>query len=242
MIIPDICDYCGEYAKSPYTCTYNDVWYYGHKRCMGAPMIRKLSQPTDKNIPNIALCGELRSGKDSVGAYLSQYYGYTRFAFGDELKRYAHELFGESDGKQRGLYQWFGQTMRERDPGIWVRKCFENIDAVRPWIFKDQGPKFPRKDFRVVITDLRQPNEYARCRSEGYVIIRVTAPESTRITRAIQSGDTFDLRDLTHDTESHVSTFAVDYEIVNDGTLAELHANIDTIMTDITAKKSEVSA
>jgi len=191
---------------------------------------------------NIAICGELRSGKDAVGAYLTQNYGYTRFAFGDALKRYAHELFGESDGKQRELYQWFGQTMRERDPDIWVRKCFDKINAVRPWVIAQPSIRFPHPGFNAVITDLRQPNEYARCRSEGYVIIRVTAPESTRITRAIQSNDTFNLRDLTHDTESHVATFEVDYEIVNDGSLAELHSKVDATMAQISAKKSEVSA
>lgn len=192
-------------------------------------------------LPNIGLTGLMRSGKDEVAAYLTQNYGYTRFAFGDELKRYAHELFGESDGKPRELYQWFGQTMRERDPDIWTRKCFDAIawhsedSAAYNVSLRKHAPHIPERQFRAVISDLRQPNELTRCRAESYVIIRVTAPESVRIDRAIKSSDTFNLRDLTHDTESHVNGFDVDFEIVNNGTLTELYAQIDAIMKELTA-------
>jgi dephospho-CoA kinase len=188
---------------------------------------------------NIALTGKMRAGKDSVAEYLTQKYGYTRFAFGDELKRYAHELFGESPNKPRELYQWFGQTMRERDPDIWTRKCFDNItpstDMYAPItaeyerLFKREAPEGLR--FRVVISDLRQPNEYARCRAENYVIVGVSCPDDIRLERARAAGDSFTSADLAHETESHVDTFAVDYEINNGGTLAELHAQIDRMMT-----------
>ncbi|MFW5434328.1 AAA family ATPase [Paenibacillus apiarius] len=180
---------------------------------------------------NIAICGKMRSGKDATSRYLCEKYGYTRFAFGDELKRYADELFGvHGGGKCRELYQWFGQTMRERDPDIWVRKCFGKISEFTRWI--ECGTLHTANPY-VVITDLRQPDEYERCRAEGFVIIRVTAPDGIRIHRAIESGDKFTYTDLVHETESHVDSFEVDYEIVNDGTLADLHAKIDSIMEAI---------
>lgn len=183
-------------------------------------------------LPNFAITGEMRSGKDAVAEYLAQNFGYTRFAFGDELKRYYHELFGPSETKPREGYQWFGQAMRERDPDIWVRKCFDKIAFYSGLIQRGQlHTPFPN----AVITDCRQPNEYDRCRSEGYVIIRVTAPEALRIDRAIKSGDTFNLSDLTHDTESHARSFDVDYEIVNDGTLAELYAKVDEVVRNVSA-------
>lgn len=170
------------------------------------------------HIPKIALTGEARSGKSIVADYLVGKYGFTRYAFGDELKRLAHLIFDDVSefSKPRRLYQFFGQMCREYDPEVWIRKTFEKIYTDNP------------ED--ILIEDLRQPNEYDRCRSEGYVIIRVTAPESLRIDRAIKSGDTFNLRDLTHDTESHVRSFDVDYEIVNDGTLAELYAKVDEVI------------
>jgi dephospho-CoA kinase len=178
----------------------------------------------------IALTGKMRSGKDTVGDYLAQEYEFTRFAFGDELKRYAHELFGDSKAKQRELYQWFGQTMRQRDGDIWVRKCFDRIRYSR--ICPVNGDD----NLRPVITDLRQPNEYERCRADGFAIIRVTAPDELRLARAKEAGDQFTAADLTHETESHIDGFAVDYEFVNDGTKAELLRKVDELISGIVSR------
>jgi dephospho-CoA kinase len=181
---------------------------------------------------NLAICGLLRSGKDAVGAYLTERYGYTRFAFGDGIRRITRELYPESyaDGnKPRALLQGFGQMARTFDENVWVNDCFRRIAferGNRVFIGDDELPA----DLSVVITDLRQPSEYDRCRAEGYVIIRVNAPESLRIHRAIESADTFNLRDLTHETESYVDGFSVDHEINNIGTVAQLHAEVDLFM------------
>ena len=170
----------------------------------------------------IAITGKMRSGKDAVAGYLVENYGFTRYAFGDELKRYAHELFGPSPAKPRELYQWFGQTMRERDPDIWVRKCFEKIEEDRR-----------RAVVRPVITDLRQPNEYERCRAEGFVIIRVNCRDEIRLERMKEAGDLFTEADLEHETETHVDTFAVDFEISNNGLILHTYEQIDVIMREL---------
>ena len=180
--------------------------------------------------PHIALTGKLRSGKDTVADYLVNQYGYNKFAFGDPIKFYYKELFGETDAKPRAGYQWFGQTMRERDPDIWVRKCFAAIDEMRSEWFRT----------RVVITDLRQPNEYERCRAEGFVIIRVNCPEDIRIERARAAGDDFTEDALNHATEQYVDLYAVDYDIYNVGDLTELYSQIDAIMIDL-AKKNRLA-
>lgn len=179
-------------------------------------------------LPNIGLIGKMRSGKSTVGDYLAEKYGYTQFAFGDELKRYAHELFGEpADGsKPRALYQTFGQACREIDPDIWVRKCLAR--ASEPELFRSVGRGWlPPLS---VITDVRQPNEYAALQSADYVLIRVEAPEALRIHRAIESGDSFALRDLTHGTETALDGYAADFTVVNDAGIPELYEQIDEIM------------
>ncbi|MGF9711649.1 nucleotide modification associated domain-containing protein [Paenibacillus naphthalenovorans] len=38
------CACCGESVKSPYGFSYKGTDYIGHKQCMGAPMIRKLTE------------------------------------------------------------------------------------------------------------------------------------------------------------------------------------------------------
>jgi dephospho-CoA kinase len=179
-------------------------------------------------LPNIGLIGRLRSGKDTAGDHLASKYGYTAFAFGDELKRYYHELFGETDAKPREGYQWFGQAMRERDPDVWVRKCLESIgqyDAGYEYLY--DAP------FRGVVTDVRQPNEYDALKRNNYVLIRVEAPEALRIQRAISSGDRFNLRDLTHGTETALDDYSADFTVINDAGLAELYAQIDEIMRQL---------
>lgn len=189
-----------------------------------------------RTLPMIALCGKMRSGKDTVADYLVSKYGYERFAFGDELKRYYHNIFGQSSagkdraGKQREAYQWFGQTMRGRDEDVWVRKCFESIDDYYwYWHYGDN-------EFKPVITDVRQPNELARCREEGYVIIKVDADEKTRLERIKAMGDDFNIEDLRHETELFIDDIDADYTINNSTGVSvdELHAQVDGIMREIT--------
>ena len=184
-------------------------------------------------LPNIALTGRIRSGKDTVAAHLVERYGYARFAFADGLRDICSRLYPDqftdaagNDVTPRALLQGVGQALRQFDPNVWVRQCFSEIYAKKR---DNDARRFP-SPFRAVITDLRQPNEYDRCRAEGFVIIRVKAPSTLRIHRAATGGDTFKLADLTHETETHVDGFAVDYEITNDGTLDELYAQIDTLM------------
>ncbi|MBJ6364176.1 adenylate kinase [Paenibacillus sp. GCM10012307] len=183
-------------------------------------------------LPNIALTGQLRAGKDEVARILTEKYGYTRFAFGDTLKNDFHHRYPEipREPKPRIGYQNHGQLMRELvDEDIWVSSCFELIDVVQA------ESMYVDDSFRAVITDLRQPNEYARCRAEEFVIIRVTSAEDIRIQRATASSDTFKLTDLTHETEQHTDGFEVDYEVINDGSLADLRRKVDEIMAKLTS-------
>src|SRR5699024_10910904 len=183
----------------------------------------------------IALTGKMRSGKSTVAEILWLDYDLTRRSFGGALKYYADKMFEGStaypieveeygepcpfDGKRdtrtkkpRKLYQDFGQAMRQLDEDIWIRHVEQAIESDK--LFPDYKG--------VVIDDLRQPNEYEWARNNGFTIICVNAREDFRIQRAINSGDKFDLESLEHDTEQHVDSFAVDYEIDNNGNKEEL--------------------
>jgi|GEM_PF-1539845 len=199
-------------------------------------------------LPPIALCGQLRAGKDAVAAYLVRHYGYTRFAFGDGIREVTRRLYPEAyegSEKPRALLQGFGQMARSFGADVWVNDCFrrmkEREGALRS--LDAQAGMWGATIFRPVITDLRQPNEYERCRAEGYVIIRVTAPEEIRLERARQAGDAFTAEDLVHETEQHIAGFAVDYEVDNSGSLAELYASVDAVMGSLIARpeSAEVS-
>lgn len=218
-----ICDYCGEEVElfSTYVYLSEDRSYTGHKRCMGAPMMRKIRQTN--GLPNIGLIGKLRAGKDEVARYLTSEYGYERYAFGDSLKDDFHRRYPEvpREPKPRIGYQFHGQFMRDVvGEDIWVQRCLSEV----------QRGYYANLDFRAVISDVRQLNEAERLKAAGYVLIRVEAPEALRIQRAVSSGDRFNLRDLTHGTETALDDYAADFTATNDGDLAHLYRQIDEIM------------
>jgi len=191
----------------------------------------------DNGIMRLALTGKMRSGKSMLADHLWLFYDYTRLSFGEELKRLADDLFADSDAykfepkyewdslagdlnehglptgeyvqvghkKPRKLYQDIGQKLRELDEDVWVRQVADGVKLYSEY----------RSTKGLVITDLRQPNEYEWARDNGFTIIRVNADEETRLQRANNAGDDFTTEDLRHDTEQHIDDFEVDYEIYN---------------------------
>jgi dephospho-CoA kinase len=178
----------------------------------------------------IALTGKLRSGKDTVANHLYIRHSFNRVAFGDALKKNAHAVFPwiYEWNKPRALYQQFGQLMREIDPEVWIKHAERAVQGAI-----DFRVNTGAEQIGVVITDLRQPNEYEWARANGFTIIRITAPDEDRIARAIAAGDDFSVHNLTHETELAIDGFAVDAEVINDGTVDELKAQIDEIMEAI---------
>ena len=196
----------------------------------------------------LALTGAMRSGKSSVATILCADYGFHEIAFGDALKRLAHEVFPDvpREPKPRALYQQFGQAMRNMPvPGaadVWVEHAMNRVEF---WL--DQAAMSARRGDgaflpRVVISDLRQPNEFDRCRAEGFTIIRVMAPANLRLARARRAGDDFTEADLAHETEQYVDEFAVDYEIVNDSDIDDLVAKVSAIMAELGVTPIELPA
>lgn len=186
-------------------------------------------------LPNLAILGKLRSGKSAAAAYLAEKYGYTQFAFGDALKDDFHRRYPEitRDPKPRAGYQFHGQFMREHvDEDVWIDACLAKIDALDAELMYTDTP------LNVVITDCRQLNEAEALSARGYVLIRVEAPEALRIHRAIESGDTFNLRDLTHGTETALDGYAADFTVVNDAGLPELYAQIDEIVRYLSLRET----
>lgn len=230
------CDFCGETVASIYSFTYAGTWYSGHKRCMGAPMVRKLAQDSRiSTLPSIGLIGKLRAGKDVLAAYIADKYGYTQFAFADEMKADFHRRYPEvpTNPKPRACYQFHGELMRQvLGEDVWVDRCLTELDAV------GAVERWDAQYFHAVITDVRMPHEAEALAARSYVLIRVTAPDGIRIERAVNSGDTFNYRDLAHGTETALDGYAADFTVTNDGTLDELYAQIDEIMAYLNAKEA----
>lgn len=201
------------------------------------------------DIFRIAITGKMRSGKTTAADYLWMKYDFKILSFGEPIKRIADEYFkhlyepiyencpfsenGKSIAgykKPRKLLQQIGQLFRQIDEDVWIKRAEQTMKYYEQY-----------RDTRgIVIDDLRQPNEYEWARANGFVIIRINAPDELRIERAKAAGDDFDINDLTHETEKHVDTFAVDYEVSNSGDIRDLERQIDEIMTKLLSDKEAI--
>lgn len=162
-------------------------------------------------INKVAICGKIRSGKDTVAEIFINN-GFKRFFFADGIGKTVNLLYPElvAKGKPRKHLQGVGQAVRTFDPDVWVNYAFKQIEA--------SGAD------KVIITDLRQPNELKALREAGFFIIRVYASKEVRLERARRLNDNFDPADFEHETEAFIDGFVVDLEIINEGTLDELVA------------------
>jgi dephospho-CoA kinase len=189
------------------------------------------------NVKKIAICGGIRAGKDSIKNYAHLFYDFSPFAFADEGKALVHRLFPNipRDPKPRKYYQevidGITKLPVEGAADVWINGTLRHID--------DYIKRRCCSESRVMITDLRKPREFEVLRQQCFTIIRVTAPLETRLQRARQAGDAFEAEDFEHDTERHIDGFAVDYEIINDGTLTELYTKFDEIMRELNVEKAE---
>ena len=210
----------------------------------------------DADSIKIAICGQIRAGKSTASEHLVHNHGFQPVSFGAELKSHADKLFAFSDvyksepividdeqfggtrtigkRKPRRLYQDFGEKMRELDPSIWIGHVAEKVRLIE-LIAAANG-----EQARIVIDDLRLPIEYEWALANGFVIVRVNAPDELRIERAKAAGDDFSEEDLTHETEQYVDGFSVDYDVLNDGSTSELERKIDELMSEIKSGRESV--
>lgn len=178
----------------------------------------------------IAITGKMRAGKDTVYSILKEelelelkkvnnfaeadvVFLTNQHTFGGQLKHFAELLFPEhfvAGGKPRQLFQEFGQSMRQIDEDVWVKKVDQEIQNKLKSTHADVHISY--------ITDLRQPNEYEYCRENGFFILRVNATDDVRLARMMADGDNFNKEHLHHETETHVDGYKVDYDINNNFT------------------------
>lgn len=164
----------------------------------------------------IGLLGGMRSGKDTVAQMLTDRLdGETvQLAFStgihEVIQNYMPHLY--ESGKPRKALQEIGQLLRQFDPDVWVNRLFKTVAEL-----SETGSYS-----NILVTDVRQPNEVARLRAEGFVILKVTAPMEVRLQRAKQAGDNFSPEMFQHETERDIDSYPYDYLIDNAGDLQEL--------------------
>ena len=201
----------------------------------------KIAQILRDNVSIIALTGFKGSGKDTIGEYLVEYFGYTRFAFGDPIKDACKAIFSFNDVQLHGfkekeiideywghapreLFQMIGtELFRTKLPelcknmtsNIWVKSLIKKM-----YEFYILNPKINNK---FVITDVRFQNEFDAMKDLAGTIIRVS--------RKIETNEINQFSN--HASEILINTFKVDYEIDNSYNLSSLHNKIEQIINKV---------
>jgi len=167
----------------------------------------------------IGIAGPARSGKDTVAWHLCREYGFMRTAFADQLKAILLPLFGWDERHKNGYlkeevdpywgfsprqaYQKFGTEFgRALNPDLWVLMMHHQLQHYGN---------------RVVISDVRFPNEANYVRRNG-ILVHVFRQLKYR-------GEV-----ARHSSEAPLAIYPSDLAVSNNGTIAELHEQIDSAL------------
>lgn len=175
----------------------------------------------------VAFCGGKGHGKGTAAEILTRKYAFDQIEFADGLRKTVatalrcdvswftdpatKEEIDPRTGKSRRYWlQWIGtEGFRALWENVWVSWWSQEIE--------DRGRA--TEQLMVTTTDLRFPNELEAVRRMGEraIVIRVTNPHVTASSDA-------------HLSEAHYTSFAVDYDITNDGTIRDLHRQVEDIV------------
>lgn len=156
----------------------------------------------------VSISGKARSGKDYLaGLLVRSNMKYTRTALGDPIKDIYKTLYGSTNKKDRTALIMIGQGLRKEDPHIWIKTWLRL--AVESLKYDDSS--------RLVVTDVRQPNEFSFFKTLGALTVRVVANEQERRNLIEKKDGKGALSDklLNDETESHSGSFDVDIEVKN---------------------------
>lgn len=184
-----------------------------------------MHKSSQSDLPMIGVSGIARSGKDTIGGYLVAHYGYQQLSFAEPLRKFVCELTGipraELDDVKERMVDWLGKSPRQMLQTLgteWGRMLVnENV-----WVLvgMDEARRsYVRTGKPAVFTDVRFENEADAIRQRGGRIIHVIRPDALAV-----SG---------HVSEAGVPRHERDILIVNDGSLADLYAAVDTAMESV---------
>lgn len=134
--------------------------------------------------------------------------GYWKCAFANHLKNLAYEFGwdGKKDERGRALLQDLGMAARRYNQNFWIEQL--------SWPPTGRAFSVPH-----VYTDVRFQNEADYIRDRQGIIVRIVRP-------GLVAGS--------HESELKQSEIQADYEVVNDGTIGDLHSKLIAMLACIT--------
>jgi len=191
-----------------------------------------------RQLPDLAVYGYARSGKDTIAEYLIENYGYVKIAFADPLRatmaamnpivdatvlddgtyvpfRYSDALAKHGYEAAKDLYPEIRRLLQTH--GVAIRETLDEdawVNAASERINNTPGGT------PIVITDARFGNEFDRLDSASFVFVRVLRDGQTN-------------RDQ-HVSETELDKQVADYTIRNNGKdLQELHDRVASLMQEL---------
>lgn len=185
---------------------------------------------------NIGIAGKFAVGKTSVANILEANHGYVRMSIASSLKQFVNEMYARDvygsdegatlqksdsvlintpDGRRmvtvRQLLQDIGNQMKMIDQDIWLRGVRHQV-----LLWNEMGKS-------VVIDDVRFPREAEYLKNIGFVNIRLTASEETRLERYFRTyGIKPSRQELNDKSETAVDAITPDYELDGERSAEEL--------------------
>ena len=179
----------------------------------------------------IGILGRKRSGKDTLGSYMIEKYGYERYAFADPIKEILKTMFDLSESQlnenkediderwgvsPRTILQTFGTEICRND----ITKYIQNLklDNETLWIKLFRIFYEKNKDKDIVVTDVRFLDELNAIKSLGGRIVKINR-------------DNLDYDG--HSSEKDIDNYNPDliyYNIDNNYTFDDLYSQIDTLL------------
>lgn len=172
----------------------------------------------------IGIAGKARSGKDTAAAYLVAQHGLIKYSFADPMKDGLKTMFGLTDEHMNGSLKeteitWLGVSPRRLMQTLgteWGR------EIIRPdlWVMLAQRQwdrvKWPTEDTfhgGMIVPDIRFEEEAEFIRRNGGLVIHLFRDELETVEA--------------HKSEAGVRFMDGDWLIENNGTIEDLHAELE---------------
>lgn len=172
----------------------------------------------------VAFSGKAYAGKTTCADYLESQYGFEKLSFADILKQVCKEVFLMKT-KDRSLLQDVGTALRQVDKDVFVNYMEHKIKYT---LSRCDTPEL----VKLVIDDLRYPNELKMLQRIGFTTVRlVVVPELLKERALVRDNKYMTEAQLNHISESSLDNdFSFSYMITNNEALTDLWGKLDEIL------------
>lgn len=185
--------------------------------------------------PIIGITGRKYNGKDTIAHHFRDKYEYHQISFAEPLKNVCGLLFGFNQEQLHGSLKetpdenWFGLTPRQVLQFVGTNMFRDHMGELSQnfgqdfWLLCAQNNikkiLSQNDNARIVVSDVRFPNEIELIKKLGGINIRVKRPEMYNLNNT----------DV-HVSEQLIDQLDVDMEVLNAGTKSELYDILDSLV------------